>query len=105
MLTKKDVEWFRGHYIPNKSGWSNPLVSPLLAKSHSNLPPATIITAQMDPLREDGKQYAEKLKKAGVSARYHSYDGMIHGFISADKILSQANEALDEVAADLKNTY
>ncbi len=105
MLTKKDIEWYRGHYLPNKKDWFNPLASPLLAKNHSNLPPATIITAQMDPLREDGKQYAEKLKKAGVSARYHCYDGMIHGFITADKVLSQADEALDEVAADLRNTY
>ncbi len=105
LLTKKDVEWFRAHYLPNESDWSNPLASPLLAQDHRNLPPATIITAEMDPLRDEGRQYADKLEKAGVQVRYHCYKGMVHGFISADKVLSQAHEALDEVALDLKHTF
>lgn len=105
MLTQKDIEWFRGLYLPDKMSWTNPYVSPLLAKDHSNLPPATIITAEMDPLRDDGKLYADKLKTAGVLTNYHSYRGMIHGFASADKILSQAREALDEIAIDLKTAF
>jgi len=105
MLTKKEIEWFRAHYLPNKSDWSNPMASPLLAKDHSNLPPATIITAQMDPLSDEGKQYADKLEQSGVDVRYRRFEGMIHGFISAGKVLNQAYEAMDEIAADLKQSF
>ena len=59
----------------------------------------------MDPLRDDGKQYAEKLENAGVLVRYHCFKGMIHGFVSADKVLSQAHEALDEIAVDLRKSF
>ena len=105
MLTRKEIEWFRAHYLPNKSDWSNPMASPLLAKDHSNLPPATIITAQMDPLSDEGKQYADKLEQSGVEVRYHRFEGMIHGFISAGKVLNQAYEAMDEIALDLKQSF
>ncbi|MBU2514581.1 alpha/beta hydrolase [bacterium] len=105
MLTKKDIEWFRGLYLPEVSEWANPLVSPLLAKDFSNLPPATIITAEMDPLREDGKLYADKLEEAGGDVHYRCFKGMIHGFVSADKVLSQAHEALDEIAVDLQQSF
>ncbi len=105
MLTKKDMEWFRGLYLPDKNSWTNPYVSPLLAKDHSNLPPATIITAEMDPLRDDGKLYADKLKTAGVVTNYHCFRGMIHAFVSADRVLNQAREALDEIAIDLKTSF
>jgi acetyl esterase len=105
MLTKKDIEWFRSLYFPDKASWTNPHASPLLAKDHSNFPPATIITAEMDPLRDDGKLYADKLKKAGVLTNYHFYRGMIQAFVSADKVLSQAHKALDEIATDLKISF
>ena len=105
MLTKNNIEWFRGLYLPDKKDWTNPHASPLLAEDHANLPPATIITAQMDPLKDDGKQYADKLTKAGVLTHYHCYQGMIHGFINADKLLSQAHAALDEIAVDLKTSF
>ncbi|MCP4753606.1 MAG: alpha/beta hydrolase [Proteobacteria bacterium] len=104
-LDKTEIEWLIGQYLTDEKDIINPLASPLLAANHGNLPPATIITAQMDPLRDEGKQYAEKLKKAGVEVQYRCYDGMIHAFVSADGILSQAFEALDEVGADLKKTY
>lgn len=105
MLTKTNIEWFRGLYLPDKNDWTNPKASPLLAEDHIHLPPATIITAEMDPLRDDGKQYAEKLAKSGVLTHYHCYEGMIHGFINADKLLSQAHAALDEIAMDLKTSF
>ena len=105
MLTKENIVWFRELYLPNQKDWTNPLASPLLAPDHGGLPPATIITAQMDPLRNDGKNYAEKLGKAGVPTHYHCYGGMIHGFVSADKVLGQAHEALDEIARDLKASF
>jgi len=105
MLTKNNIEWYKGLYLPDKKDWTNPHASPLLAENHTHLPPATIITAEMDPLRDDGKQYASALEKAGVLTHYHCYQGMIHGFINADKFLSQAREALDEIAMDLKTSF
>ena len=105
MLTRKKIEWFRRQYMPNPGDWTDPLASPLLAADHSRLAPATIVTAQMDPLCDDGKRYAEKLEQAGVPTRYHCYEGMIHGFVSADKVLGQAHEALDEIARDLKAAF
>lgn len=105
MLTKNNIQWFRKLYLPHKKDWTNPHASPLLAEDHTNLPPATIITAEMDPLRDDGKQYASALEKAGVLTHYHCYPGMIHGFLNADKFLSQARAALDEIAMDLKTSF
>ncbi|MCP4754427.1 MAG: alpha/beta hydrolase, partial [Proteobacteria bacterium] len=104
-LTRKNVEYYRALYLPDRNDWTHPLASPLLAENHNGLPSATIITAQMDPLRDEGRQYAEKLERAGVEVRYHDYEGMVHGFMSADLVLSQAHEALDEVAADLRNAF
>ena len=105
MLTRDKIVWFRRLYMPDEKNWTDPLASPLLAADHGRLPPATIITAQMDPLRDDGKRYAQKLRQAGVPTRYHCFDGMIHGFVSADKVLGQAHEALDEIAADLNASF
>lgn len=103
-LTKEGMEWFRSQYLPGKEDWVNPHASPLLAKDHSNLPPAIVITAQFDPLRDEGEAYVEKLKKAGVQVKLSRYDGMIHGFVSFGDLLGEATEALDEIAAEFKRT-
>ena len=103
--TREKVIWLRDQYLPRQSDWANPLASPLLAEDHRSLPPATIITAEIDPLKDDGKLYAEKLKNAGVAVNYHCYQGMIHGFASADRLFSQAREALNEAAADLRRSF
>ncbi len=105
MLTHDDIVWFRGHYLPNTADWPNPHASPLLAQSHASLPPATIITAEMDPLRDEGKQYADKLQAANIPVNYHCYKGMIHGFTGGGKVLPQALLALDEIAADLRGGF
>lgn len=103
-LSKEGMEWFRSQYLPRKEDWTDPHASPLLAKDHSNLPPAIVITAQFDPLRDEGEAYAEKLKQAGVPVKLTRYDGMIHGFVSFADLLDEATEALDEIAAELKRT-
>jgi len=81
----------------------NPLVSPLLASDHSGLPPAFVFTAGFDPLRDEGRAYADKLKTAGVSVDYKNYEGTIHGFFGKGKF-KQSNVAMkDSVEALKKN--
>jgi len=100
-LTREGMEWFRSHYLPKKEDWGDPYASPLLAQDHGNLPPALIITAQFDPLRDEGEAYAEKLRQAKVPVKLYRYDGMIHGFVSFPEIFRQARDALDRIAAEV----
>ena len=101
-LTKAGMEWFRSHYLPKTEDWVDPYASPLLARDHSNLPPAVLITAEFDPLRDEGEAYAEKLRQAGVPVEVARYDGMIHGFVSFVGLVGQAADALDLIAARVK---
>jgi len=101
-LTNQALEWFRSQYVPKPAVRTDPYVSPLLAKDLRNLPPAVVITAQFDPLRDEGEAYAEKLRQAGVPVELVRYDGMLHGFISFVGLMDQAAEALDLIAARVK---
>jgi acetyl esterase len=97
------LEWFYDHYGANADvDKTDPRISPLLAKDVSGLPPAYIITAEYDPLRDDGAQYAEKLRKAGVSVTHVDYPGLVHDFIYMQTVLPQAPEAMKAAAAALK---
>lgn len=99
-LTREGMEWFRSHYLPEPEDRSNPYASPLLAQDHSGLPPAIVVTAQFDPLRDEGEAYAEKLRQAGVPVKLFRYNSMIHGFVSFPEIFRQARDALDRIAAE-----
>ncbi len=81
MLTTESMEYFRSCYVPDRSQWENPRVSPLLADDHHDLAPALVVTAGFDPLRDDGAGYAEVLGKAGVAVEYRCYDDQVHGFM------------------------
>lgn len=82
-LTKKAVKAFRSFYLPNRDDWDSPEASPLLASSDDLklMPPALIVTAGCDPLREEGKAYADRLKACGVKVTYRLEEDMIHGFL------------------------
>ena len=82
LLTKVDMEYFRDHYLPDRSDWENPLASPLLARDLTGLAPALVVTAGFDPLRDDGVHYAEALRQAGVVVEERRYDDQIHGFMN-----------------------
>jgi acetyl esterase len=82
LLTKKSMEYFRGHYLPKKEDWSDWRASPLLAKSLAGLPPALVLTAGFDPLVDEGKEYAERMSKAGVTSSTGTTPDMVHGFIT-----------------------
>ncbi|MBL7005601.1 MAG: alpha/beta hydrolase [Spirochaetia bacterium] len=81
ILTKKDMEFFIEAYSSKKDDITNPYLSPMLASNHADLPEALIITAEYDPLRDEGKKYAEVLTNAGVSVTYHMCKQTIHGFL------------------------
>lgn len=79
-LTRSDMVWYRDMYLPDRSTWELPTVSPLLASSLDGLAPAVVATAGFDPLRDEGDAYAERLADADVPVRWRCYDDMIHGF-------------------------
>lgn len=80
-LDRATMDWFARHYIRTEEDALDPLVSPYLAKDLRGLPPALIITAEFDPLRDDGELYGKRLRDAGVEATVIRYCGMIHGFM------------------------
>jgi acetyl esterase len=105
LLTKKSMQYFRGHYLPRKEDWLDWRASPLLAKSLAGLPPAYVITAGYDPLLDEGRAYAERLKKEGVATEYREYADMVHGFITMGRVLDTTNAALADCAQALKRAW
>jgi acetyl esterase len=102
-LTKADMVWFRGHYCPGED-WSDPRMSPLLAPDEAvrGVPPALVITAECDPLRDEGEAYATRLQAAGVDAKASRYDCVIHGFFSMGDLVPEGKAAIDEAAEALR---
>lgn len=101
-LTTRAMRWFYEHYIQDESHAKDALASPLLADDHSGLPPAIIITAGYDPLRDEGEAYAKKLGEAGVEVKVSRHDGMIHGFASMIGALDDARESMAEMGQELR---
>jgi acetyl esterase len=99
------VRWYWGMYLAKPEDGMSPLASPLRAGDLSGLPPATVITAEYDPLRDEAEQYAHNLKAAGVPAEIIRYDGMMHGFFTMIGALDTAREAVLEAAARLRVAF
>ena len=97
-LTKAAMEWFRDHYLACPEDGLHPYASPLLATDLHGLPPALVITAEFDPLRDEGEAYAKRLEQAGVSVTCTRYDGMIHPFFSLSGAIPRALDAIQQVA-------
>ncbi len=98
-LTRPAMQWFTGHYLASPDQKRDPEVSPLLAPNLSGLPPALVITAEFDPLRDEGEAYAHRLQQAGVPVTISRYPGMIHGFVSMRGVLAGGRQAIQEAAA------
>jgi acetyl esterase len=101
-LTSDLIDWFRGNYLPVPADYADWRASPLLAPSHEALPPALVLTAGYDPLRDEGLQYADALSSAGVPTEYVCFERQIHGFITMNRIISEANTGADLCAAALR---
>ena len=101
-LTRKTMEWYWAHYLNTPEEAANPLAAPLKAKSFASLPPALIVTAEYDPLCDEGEIYAERLRVAGVPTEMTRYHGMHHGFIFFPGIIAGADRAIAQVCEWLK---
>jgi acetyl esterase len=102
LLTKDSMVWFWNHYLTGPNDAENPYASPLRAKSLSGLPPAMIVTAEFDPLRDEGEAYADRLRRAGVPVKMKRYEGLIHGFFSMTGVFEQAREGVAAAAAEIR---
>lgn len=104
-LTRREMKWFWNHYVSSPEQMREPYASPLLAPSLRDLPPALILTAEYDPLRDEGEAYAEALRQAGVDVTFKRYDGMIHAFMKRVQYFDAAFDAIREVAQMLQKTF
>ena len=104
-LTDEAVRYLWGCYLRDEADKKDPLASPALARSHKGLPPALIITAEFDPLRDEGEAYGEKLRAAGVPVSVTRYDGMIHGFFTMAGVLDQGKKAVAQASEALRKVF
>jgi len=104
LFNRTSVGWYWGHYLNSPADGVDPLASPLRADDLSGLPPALVITAEYDPLRDQAEQYAAALSQAGVPVVASRYDGMVHGFFCMAGELDAGRRALAEAAGFLSKT-
>ena len=102
MLTKESIAYYTENYLRNREDAKDWRASPQLADSHAGLPPAFVMTAGFDPLRDEGLMYADALSKAGVSSQYICFERQIHGFITMGRVMQEANTAVSLCASALK---
>jgi acetyl esterase len=101
-LSRAVMEWFAGHYLDDKKHGTDWRVSPLRSTSLAGLAPAVVTTAWFDPLRDEGKAYADALAKAGVATRYHHGAGLIHGYFGLGEASETARKEAQAARADFK---
>jgi len=104
-LTTDAMRWYWDLYLRDDADASDPHAAPLLAKDLSGLPPALVITAEFDPLRDEGEAYAQRLQAAGVDVTQRRYDGMIHGFFGMTAFIDRGRIAVADASAALKAAF
>jgi acetyl esterase len=105
LFNRRSVAWYWSHYLSRPQDGLDPLVSPLLAEDLGALPPALVITAEHDPLRDEGERYATRLRDAGVPVVATRYPGMVHGFFAMAGILDGGRLARGQVSAYLRDHF
>jgi len=102
LLTADSMDWFIGHYLSGGADAKDPRVSPLYADDLRGLAPALVITAEFDPLRDEGEAYGERLEEAGNDVVLRRFDGQIHGFFPLGAVIPAANDAVTLAVDHLK---
>ena len=105
LLTKEAQLWYHAQYLNSEADREDWRASPILIEDLSGMPPAYIMTAGYDPLRDEGKAYADRLAEAGVPVIYKCHDGMIHAFITMGKVIDETAVAITEVAQHTKDAF
>jgi acetyl esterase len=103
-LCRRDMRWFWNHYVGTPEQMLEPYASPMRAASFAGLPPAYVLTAEYDPLRDEGVAYARALQQAGVPTRLREFPGMIHGFVKRWDTFDDARTATREIGTFLRQT-
>lgn len=104
-LNKAMMGWFFEKYLNGPADADNPMVNLVGADDLTGLPPATIITAEIDPLQSEGKRYAERLRAAGVPVTYRNFDGVTHEFFGMGAVVPHAKQAVQFVGSDLHRSF
>ena len=104
-LTRKRMQWYWKQYLANDAGRVNPYASLAHASDLKGLPPAIVITAEFDPLRDEGADYARRLQQAGVKVIYRCYEGTIHGFISFAAAIDKGRQAIAETSVLMRSAF
>jgi acetyl esterase len=108
LLSSKSMLWFMKQYLGDRSNTAEIKTwraSPLLAASHASLPPALVLTAGFDPLRDEGRMYADKLSAAGTPTQYICFERQIHGFITMSRVVDEAKTAVSLCANALRRAF
>ncbi len=104
-LTREAMSWYWRQYLRNEDDANNPYAAPLRARDLSNLPPALVITAEYDPVRDEAEAYAQRLVEAGVPAACTRYQGTVHGFFDMAFPLDKTEQAFAEAASALREAF
>jgi len=104
ILSRADMEWFWGHYLGSEADRTNPYACPAYATTLRGVAPAFVITAEFDPLRDEGEAYAARLREEGVQVVLRRYDGVTHGFFGMPAQLDKAKAAIAEAGSALRVT-
>jgi acetyl esterase len=105
LFNAKSVQWYWDNYLADPADGADPRASPLRAADHSGLPPALIITAEYDPLRDEGEAYAHRLRDSGVEVELTRYHGVPHGFFAMSGSLDAGRDAMAQAAAYLRAAF
>jgi acetyl esterase len=103
IVNRRDMGWFWDHYAPGAAARVNPYASPLRASDLSRLPPAYVVTAEHDPLRDEGFAYADRLRAARVPVEHRHYGSQIHGFFRFTGVLDDADKAVAEAGTAIRS--
>lgn len=104
-LNQAEMRWFWQHYLESETDGKNSYASPLLAEDLTGLPPALIVSAEYDVLRDEAEAYAAKLQAAGVSVQLKRYEGMIHSFVGLSAVLNGGKQAITDLTTSIKNRF